>query len=520
MLVARAAPRGRASCAARGAPSSRAPPSRRSARTRSSSTTASSTARSRATSTSSCSTPRTRSGTAGCSPPARTASRARRCAAPVSCGSRAWIRRTPRRSSPLRPLAREATGREPVESRHAAGRRRRRHARAASGVEALRGRRVLLLAGIARPGGFRRTLAALGAEVAAERVFPDHHRFSAARARRRAPRRRRRRAASSSSRPRRTRSGSRPTWRRDPARARRPHRGGDRPRSEESSTAPSTPRSAPRRRPPRLRVHRDPGLTPCASSAGSSSASPAAGSTPFGAALGALIWALRIRRRVVLDNLRLAFPEKTRGGAARHRAADLPQPRADDPRLRARPVPPAGGDRARCSCTRAGIASEEAIARGKGVIACTAHFGNFDLLAAAHTLKGVPVTMISRQDGEVRRERPLARDPAALRRRGSRRHEGLDARRGRPRDPVGPVPRLRHRPEPGAPARDLPDVLRRAGGDRADAGGARHAERRGGRLHAVGPARRRAPQGHLRGPARAARHRRPRRATSSPSCRT
>ena len=31
----------------------------------------------------------------------------------------------------------------------------------------------------------------------------------------------------------------------------------------------------------------------------------------FGAFLGTLVWALRVRRRVVLDNLRLAFPEKT-----------------------------------------------------------------------------------------------------------------------------------------------------------------------------------------------------------------
>ena len=37
---------------------------------------------------------------------------------------------------------------------------------------------MLLLAGIARPGGFRRTVASLGAEVAAEAIFPDHHRFS------------------------------------------------------------------------------------------------------------------------------------------------------------------------------------------------------------------------------------------------------------------------------------------------------------------------------------------------------
>jgi tetraacyldisaccharide 4'-kinase len=50
----------------------------------------------------------------------------------------------------------------------------------AGGLEALRGRRVLLLAGIARPGGFRRTLAGLGADVAAEAVFPDHHPFATA----------------------------------------------------------------------------------------------------------------------------------------------------------------------------------------------------------------------------------------------------------------------------------------------------------------------------------------------------
>jgi tetraacyldisaccharide 4'-kinase len=46
------------------------------------------------------------------------------------------------------------------------------------GLEALRGRRVLLLAGVARPAGVRRTVEALGGEVAAEALFPDHHRFA------------------------------------------------------------------------------------------------------------------------------------------------------------------------------------------------------------------------------------------------------------------------------------------------------------------------------------------------------
>jgi tetraacyldisaccharide 4'-kinase len=81
--------------------------------------------------------------------------------------------------APLRALAREATGLDPVESRHAPVDVLDGGLARSLGREALRGRRVLLLAGIARPGGFRRTLAAMGAEVAAERAFPDHHRFGA-----------------------------------------------------------------------------------------------------------------------------------------------------------------------------------------------------------------------------------------------------------------------------------------------------------------------------------------------------
>lgn len=42
---------------------------------------------------------------------------------------------------------------------------------------ALRGRRVGMIAGIASPASFQRTLERLGAEVVAQRVFPDHHRY-------------------------------------------------------------------------------------------------------------------------------------------------------------------------------------------------------------------------------------------------------------------------------------------------------------------------------------------------------
>lgn len=47
-------------------------------------------------------------------------------------------------------------------------------------LEALRRRRVVLLAAIARPASFRATVEALGAEVVAEFRHRDHHRFTAA----------------------------------------------------------------------------------------------------------------------------------------------------------------------------------------------------------------------------------------------------------------------------------------------------------------------------------------------------
>ncbi|RKH56935.1 tetraacyldisaccharide 4'-kinase [Corallococcus aberystwythensis] len=45
-------------------------------------------------------------------------------------------------------------------------------------TNALEGRPVLALAGLARPGGFLKTVTALGTEVRDAALFPDHHRFS------------------------------------------------------------------------------------------------------------------------------------------------------------------------------------------------------------------------------------------------------------------------------------------------------------------------------------------------------
>jgi len=79
----------------------------------------------------------------------------------------------------LRALAREATGRDPVESVHAPVEVTDGGLSRGFGPEALRGVKVLLLAGIARPASFRRTVEAMGAAVEVERLHPDHHRFTA-----------------------------------------------------------------------------------------------------------------------------------------------------------------------------------------------------------------------------------------------------------------------------------------------------------------------------------------------------
>ncbi len=50
---------------------------------------------------------------------------------------------------------------------------------AAQAPDILAGRGVGLLAGLARPAGFRRTVEGLGARIVAERLFADHHRYRA-----------------------------------------------------------------------------------------------------------------------------------------------------------------------------------------------------------------------------------------------------------------------------------------------------------------------------------------------------
>ncbi len=118
----------------------------------------------------------------------------------------------------------------------------------------------------------------------------------------------------------------------------------------------------------------------------------------FGALLGGVVWRLGIRRRVVLDNLRLAFPEKTeaeRRQIARETYRNLGRMVPDFVRVPSLPK----AELERIFVYDGWERFQEAIDRGKGVIAATGHYGNFEVLAAAHTLRGVRVTMITRQMG-------------------------------------------------------------------------------------------------------------------------
>jgi tetraacyldisaccharide 4'-kinase len=89
-------------------------------------------------------------------------------------------RATPAGLDSLRSLALASTGRPPVESRHAPRDLTDGLLRGTFPLDALSGRRVALLTGVARPASVRRTVEGLGGTVVAAAAFPDHHRFSSA----------------------------------------------------------------------------------------------------------------------------------------------------------------------------------------------------------------------------------------------------------------------------------------------------------------------------------------------------
>jgi KDO2-lipid IV(A) lauroyltransferase len=111
--------------------------------------------------------------------------------------------------------------------------------------------------------------------------------------------------------------------------------------------------------------------------------------------MGSAAWWLGFRRRVALDGLRRAFPERTESerraiGRAAYRQlgrslAEFSVSRALTNAELDRLVQFDGWDR-----------YEAARAQGRGVVVAVAHFGNWELLARACARRGIPLTAITR----------------------------------------------------------------------------------------------------------------------------
>jgi Kdo2-lipid IVA lauroyltransferase/acyltransferase len=110
---------------------------------------------------------------------------------------------------------------------------------------------------------------------------------------------------------------------------------------------------------------------------------------------------LGVRRGVVEENLRLAFPERDdawRAAVARGAYRHLGRESAAMLRL-ARLDPAAVVER---TVTRGWDALQEALAEGRGVLLVTGHYGNWEIAAATVASRGIPVAAIVRRQANRR----------------------------------------------------------------------------------------------------------------------
>jgi KDO2-lipid IV(A) lauroyltransferase len=120
----------------------------------------------------------------------------------------------------------------------------------------------------------------------------------------------------------------------------------------------------------------------------------------LGGFLGWLLWVLRVRRAVVMGNLRLAFPEWTEEKRLQvGRQTFLNLGRMAPEFLLVSRLDKAELERMFVYDEAGAAAILAARAAGRPIVACTAHFGNFENLAAAHNLQGYPITMVVRALG-------------------------------------------------------------------------------------------------------------------------
>ncbi len=120
----------------------------------------------------------------------------------------------------------------------------------------------------------------------------------------------------------------------------------------------------------------------------------------LGGFLGWLLWTLHVRRGVVLGNLRLAFPEWTearRREVGRRTFVNLGRMAPEF--LLVTRLDPADLERMFVYDPGTKEAILAVLAQGKPVVVCTAHFGNFENLAAVHNLQGHAIAMVVRRLG-------------------------------------------------------------------------------------------------------------------------
>lgn len=128
------------------------------------------------------------------------------------------------------------------------------------------------------------------------------------------------------------------------------------------------------------------------------SAMPERAADMFGKSSGRVVYRLGIRRNVVDENLRLAYPEKNDSWIAgvtraayehlgREAVAMMRLSKLDAPAVIERTVL-VGWDQ-----------MEGALSEGRGLLLVTGHYGNWEIAAAAVAARGVPIAAIVRRQG-------------------------------------------------------------------------------------------------------------------------
>ena len=120
----------------------------------------------------------------------------------------------------------------------------------------------------------------------------------------------------------------------------------------------------------------------------------------MGRGLGWLLWTLHVRRGVIMDNLRLAFPEWTeakRREVGKRTFVNIGQMALEF--LLVTKMTPAELDRLYVYDPHMREVALAALRSGRPVVVCTAHFGNFENLAAVHNMQGYRIAMVVRRMG-------------------------------------------------------------------------------------------------------------------------